>query len=94
MNNKKLLPHHAENWNGYSLDELRYQRAVTMARIEIEKEKLAVGIDDLRQGIPFVGGGRGLLSKIAGSLNYIDYAMLAFRAFRSASKLFRSLRRH
>lgn len=91
---KKALPHHADNWNGYSLDELRYQRAVTLAHLEIEKEKLALAAADAREGIPVVGGMRsGIMAKIAGSLSYVDYVVLAFRTFRTISRAIRGLRR-
>lgn len=93
MADKKLMPHHSDNWDGYTLDELRYQRALNMARLEIEKEKLNAGITEMRRGLPTINSGHGILSKIAGSLSYIDYAVLAFRIFRTVSKAFRGLRR-
>ncbi len=93
MADNKIMPHHAETWNGYTLDELRYQRALNMARLEIEKEKLTAATSEMKRGLPSLSTGHGILSKIAGSLSYIDYAVLAFRLFRTASKAFRGLRR-
>lgn len=87
------MPHNSENWNGYTLDELRYQRALTSARLEIEKEKLMQGINSMRSGLPSFSSGNSILAKIAGSLNYIDYAVLAFRLFKTVSKAVRGFRR-
>ena len=39
---KKLSSAKKDTWEGYSFDRLAYERAVTLARIEIEKHRLAV----------------------------------------------------
>ncbi len=89
---KKLLARDDENWKGYTLDDLRYERAVALARLEIQKEKLAMSASEMRSGVPGIAGG-GILGKLMGSLNYLDYAILAFRTFRFVSKRFRSFRK-
>ena len=40
MSTPKELPHEKEAWNGYTLDELRYMRAYTAARLEINRDRL------------------------------------------------------
>lgn len=91
MIEKKSPTHEEDGWKGYTLDELRYQRAVALARIEMEREKMAVKAYDLRQNMPVVGRS-GLMGKIMGSLSYVDYIVLAFKLTRSLSRIFRRRR--
>lgn len=89
---KELSPAQ-EQWSGYTLDELRYRRAVTLARIEVQKEKLRLGAADMRAGSgPFSSA--GIAGKIMGSLNYLDYIILAFKASRLIGRTISSFRRH
>lgn len=78
-------------WKGYSFDELRYQRALTLVKCEMEKEKLRGAVDAIKQGgIPLLGnGGRNpLLNKMLGALDFADYSYLAFKIGRKCYKLF------
>ncbi len=89
MLNEDFVDYKDENWTGYTLEELRYQRAMILARIEMEKQGIVHGFQHAKESIPLISGGRkGLVGKLLGSLSYIDYALLAFRAVRSVSKLF------
>lgn len=92
MIENRNITHYDEKWRGYSLDELRYQRAVALARIEMEKEKMALEAAGLRQHVPGMNT-RGLMGKIMGSLSYVDYIVLAFRLGRSLSKMIKGIRR-
>lgn len=89
----RKLTHHDGDWSGYTLDEMRYQRAVTLARLEVQKEKLKIGTAEMRNGAGQFGS-TGIAGKIMGSLNYLDYIILAFKATRMISKALRSLKRH
>ncbi len=75
-------------WRGYSIDELRYRRAFTMARLEIAKERLTTTSRRLYggYGMPATSG---IVGKLFGSLNYVDYAVLAFRLGKIVYSLFR-----
>lgn len=44
----KSLPHHQENWEGYTLEDLRYRRAYIAACRELEKERLLHTISSIR----------------------------------------------
>ncbi|MDE6177011.1 MAG: hypothetical protein K2F71_05650 [Paramuribaculum sp.] len=77
----KKAPHHHAEWRGYTIDELRYQRALTSARLEIQKERLLNQVNTIRGSFGMLEG-RGIMGKMLRSLNYIDYAVLAFQAFR------------
>ncbi len=89
----QLPPHDAEKWEGYTLDELRYMRAYTAARLEIARERLthnASGITDVVKAP--MGGGQNIFTRILGALSYIDVAVLTFKIGKSAYRIFRSLR--
>lgn len=88
-------PKSAQQFKGYSLSELRYQRALTALKREYAKEKTIKRIDHLRHRSVFsspgkrssLGAAGGLLSKAATGLNYADYAMLGFSLFSSFRKV-------
>ena len=75
---RKALPHETDNWNGYTLDELRYQRAYTAARLEIQRAGLQRNISNFN----LIGSGTnvhgGILGKMFNSLGYIDIGIFAF----------------
>ena len=90
---KNSQPHKKEddNWKGYTLDELRYQRAFALAHLEIEKERITSGLKQMYQSSP-MGSGKGLVSKMIGGLNYVDYAVLAFRFGKRIYRIFKKKR--
>ena len=49
MANSKQLPHTTAEWTGYTLDELRYVRAYTAARMELNRERVISRIDGMRK---------------------------------------------
>lgn len=87
--------------NGLTLDELRYQRALYALKKEFVREKMAGKISGIRRGGVAAGSGSNLspvlrLSGLAGkafsSLNYLDYAMLGYSAFKTVRKVYRFFR--
>lgn len=91
---QRLLPPHTESdtaqWKGFTIDELRYRRAYMLARCELAKGQLMRSAHEAKQGMPLSGGSHGIMGKLLGSLNYLDYALIAFRI---GSKLFKLTRR-
>lgn len=81
------------SWNGYSFDELRYQRALTMIKCEMEKEKLKGVVASVKQGgLPMLGGGKyGLVNKMLGALDFADYSFIAFKF---GKKIYKLISRH
>ncbi|MCM1517853.1 MAG: hypothetical protein NC117_04355 [Pseudoflavonifractor sp.] len=80
------------SWSGYTLDEIRYRRLLTVAHGEIEKERLAQQFKSSTgstsvAGIPvspmaLLGGSvaaSGVIKKMLGALSYMDYAIVAFK---------------
>lgn len=90
---RKALPHETDNWNGYTLDELRYQRAYTAARLEIQRAGLQRNISNFN----LIGSGTnvhgGILGKMFNSLGYIDIGIFAFKMGRRVFKIFRRFKR-
>lgn len=89
-NNKKSLPHEKPEWKGYTLDELRYMRAYTAARLEINRERLQQNFVAMKDYSPM--NKSGLLGKVLGTLSYIDIAVLTYRIGSRAFKTMRFLR--
>lgn len=71
---------------GYGIDELRYRRAYAMARYEMARLSLQEQIDTVRSGIGGGFAGKGIVGRLAGSLNYLDWAFLAFRVVSKIKK--------
>ena len=92
MKSSAPVPHSDPAWKGYDMDELRYRRAFVIARMEIEKERMSVAARNLYGGT-MRQTQTGIMSKVLGSLNYIDYGVLAYRLGKRVFSLFRSLRR-
>ncbi|MCI8997588.1 MAG: hypothetical protein HFJ95_01155 [Muribaculaceae bacterium] len=91
MSNRKALPHEKEDWNGYTLDELRYLRAYTAARMEINRDQLRRNFSNVKNfnALP----SKGLFGKILGTLSYLDIAIMTFRIGGKVFKTVRRLRR-
>ena len=91
MSTPKELPHEKEAWNGYTLDELRYMRAYTAARPEINRDRLRRNFGNVKKLGP--ASSTGLLGKVLGTLSYLDIALVTFRIGSKAFKAMRWLKR-
>lgn len=76
-------------WKGYTLDEIRYARAFTAARMQINQERLAQRYRQIsRQGfIPATKS--GIIAKVIGAFSYLDMAVIAWKI---GSQIFRFAR--
>lgn len=97
MNERNYLPStDGPQWSGYTLDELRYHRALTLARIEIEKERITIGARQIYSSkmgqIPGMRGS-GIISKLLSALTIADYAVIGIKVIRKLSAIYRSSRR-
>lgn len=77
---------------GYGIDELRYRRAYALAKYELAKMQMTQTVDTVRHGI-MPTTGRGIMGKILGSLNYLDYAVIAYRIISKLMKIRRRAKR-
>lgn len=94
--NKYLPPHDEPEWGGYTLDELRYHRALTLARIEIEKERITMSARQMYSNqmghMPGMRGS-GVISKLLSALTIADYAVIGIKIMRKLSAIYRSSRK-
>lgn len=77
------------DFRGFTLDQIRFMRGCTSARIEMQRQKLQqVGRNLMETGS--ITGQSSWVRRVLGAFSYFDYALLAFKLFTG----FRSLRRH
>lgn len=83
-------------FRGYTLEELRYQRALVALKKDFSQTKLLRNLDGVKKSnflspqrvassIP--GRFGSVASKVFSGLNYLDYAMLGFSVFSSIRKV-------
>lgn len=89
----KVLPHEKPKaeWKGYTLDELRYMRAYTAARLEINRDRMQRNFANLKNAGPVSKS--GILGKILGTLSYLDIALVTFRIGNKALRAMRFFRK-
>jgi hypothetical protein len=76
----------SNDWKGYTLDELAYMRAMTLARREIERHRLGMEFDRARQGNVMLS--KGLFSKMVSLVSFTDMIVIGVKLWRSISPLF------
>lgn len=77
-------------FKGYTLEELRYQRALMSLRSDFCKEKLMAEVGNITQNSPltkFKRNRTGIVGKLAKSLDFIDYAMLGLTMFKTIKSI-------
>ncbi|MCC8070706.1 MAG: hypothetical protein LIO90_02745 [Bacteroidales bacterium] len=89
---KAVVAREDPKWRGYTLDELRYQQAYALARIEIEKDRLRSMTRSLTANYNRVSHDT-LLGRILNNFSYLDYGFLAFRLVRNVWRLFHRRRK-
>ncbi len=94
------MPQH--RFEGYTLADIKYRRALMTLKKEFCRDKMAHDITNARQSLPFLSNNKGtkgsktgfvsslgpLAGKIFSGLNYVDYAMLGFQTFKTIRKVF------
>ncbi len=83
-------------FNGFTLDEIRHNRALIAVRKEFAKAKIMEQIEALKDRNPFAPDGSikaaarlgNLPMKIMRGLNYTDYIMMGISAFGTVRKMF------
>lgn len=89
---QKQLPHVQDDWQGYTMDEMMYQKAFLLARMEVSKAKLVNRVSEFKTGFPGVSSG-SIWSKVLNGFSYVDYAVLAFKLSSKIVRLVRAIRR-
>lgn len=97
--NELDTPQH--RFEGYTLADIKYRRALMTLKKEFCRDKMAHDLVGVKKGLPFLAekdskssGHRftsslgPLAGKIFSGLNYVDYAMIGFQAFKTIRKVF------
>ena len=91
------------DFKGYSMEELRYQRALMALRKEFCKTKLMKSVDSLRHPRSYpektstgfigkVGTAAGFVGKLLTKMNALDYAMVGMQLFGTGKKIYKSIK--
>lgn len=80
-------------WDGLTLDEIRYARALTRARIDISKEMISARTNALMNGRAAGTENKTMLGRMLGALSWMDYGLIALRIGSKLSGLFRRRRK-
>lgn len=84
-----------QDFKGYSMDELRYQRALVALKKEFLKEKALKQTETIKEQLPLINGkmpsgkisGSGVMGKILKGLSFADYLLLGFQGVRIVKKI-------
>ncbi len=90
---QKPLPHHSDDWNGYTLDELRYYRAYTAARIEISSDRLKSRVGQVAKNGKKGFAPSGVIGKLLGAMSYVDLGLIVWKIAATSFRLFRRIKR-
>lgn len=83
---KRKIEH---RWPGYTLDELRLQRALVQGRIMVERYNLSNGVGRIRDGVNEMRSPTSVAGRILGALGYMDWIVLGLSAMRKFGVLFK-----
>lgn len=96
-NDKIALPSESfeSGFKGYTMDELRYQRALLLIKREFVREKAFNETKKIKKQIPILNGksvlsnmnSSGLVGKLMKGFGMADYIILAFQALRIGKKI-------
>ena len=90
-----------KEFKGYTIEEIRFQRALVAMEADFCKTKIFKCLDNIQNANPFNLGNKSSLPSKAGSialkmfngLNYLDYILLGMSVFKGSRKLFSFFRR-
>lgn len=79
-------------WKGYTLEELQYQKALVLVRLEMQKERLSGLKESLVNGSKTNVVSR-LWGQYSANKNVIQYAIVGFKMFQTVRKILKRFRR-
>jgi hypothetical protein len=86
---KENLVDTASEWRGYTLDDLRYKRAVNHVKMEVAKERVMISVGKFTNFKTPSFASSKLVGKIFSSFSVIDYLLIAFQTGKQVRKIFR-----
>lgn len=90
-----------KEFKGYTMEELRYQRALLLVKKEYLKERALMSAMTLKERLPVMKGkpafaglaSKGIPGKLIRGLDFADYVMLGFQAIKIGKKVSAFLRK-
>lgn len=98
----KSITNPEKKFEGYTLEEIRYQRALVLLQKEFCKNKIMRNFAQIQKSNPLspekaasgLPGKVGFVaSRLLSGLNYLDYAMIGFSVFGTVRKIFSFFRK-
>ncbi len=91
----KLITTQGEAWKGYTIDELKYHRAVSLVKLEMQKARLAESFTavtgTLAETRSRIFGSSG--KRFDGKLKFVNYLILGYKSMKTAVNLWNSFKR-
>ena len=89
-----MAPEESE-FQGYTMEQLRYQRALLLVKREFMRDKALKETKKIKEQIPVINGKsafsgvtpRGIIGKLVHGLDFADYLLLGFQAVRIGRKV-------
>lgn len=92
--NKLIDGNAKQEWRGYTIDELKYLRAVALVKLEMQKGRLAesfkAATGSLAETKSRLLGTKG--KRFTGKLKYFNYLIIGYKSVRTAINLWRSFK--
>ena len=74
------------NWKGYTIEDIRYQKALALLKIEMQKERLAAIKDDAMASVSQNRWGK-VISSVSSYKNVFAYMITGYKLYKAVSKL-------
>ena len=87
--NAALNPSHGK-WKGYTLSELRFQRALTLVRMDIVADRLRSQTQRFDNQLNSIMSGNIFL-RLFSNINFAEYAVVAVRTIRTVVRFWKNI---
>lgn len=94
-NNKSTAaPRQAEEvvWRGFTLEEIQYQKALTLVRIEMQKERLIAMKSKVAESVVPTTVLSGIMEKFSTNKGIIAYAFAGFKLYKIIKGIYQKFR--
>ncbi len=92
MKSKYNIKRPEMEWDGLTLDEIRYARALTETRIMISRELLGTRVQQTLNGKGLGTNARTLMGRMLGTLSWLDIGLISLRVGSKVAGIFRHKR--
>jgi len=92
-NEIKITGTEEQEWSGMTIEELKYRRALALAKIEIEKGVMMNEVHSALNVTTTKGVAGMLVRRFFGKMTIMDYALIGFKLTKTLSKFWRSRRK-